>query len=95
MSRYRANWAYRAGTVALAEGDVVELDDATAAHITVCDSPGVLTRVDDETLPEPEPETEPAQEDEAEATEEPVVDDHAPADPEPAPSRRGGARRGS
>lgn len=89
MARYCANWAYRAGTVALAEGDVVELDDATAAHITGCDSPGVLTLVADEVTADPEPE------DADQVAEEPVADDDAPADPERAPSRRGGSRRGS
>ena len=59
--RYRANWSYRAGLVAFAEGDVVELDDDVATHVTVNDSPGVLTPVDDAAAPAPEPEPEPSE----------------------------------
>lgn len=81
--RYRANWSYRAGLVAFAEGDVVELDDDVATHVTVNDSPGVLTPVDDVAAPAPEPEPEPEPE---------AAPDEDEAAPEPA--RRGG-RRGS
>lgn len=41
MPRYRARWHYRAGSVEIAEGAIVELDAETAAHINR-DSPGVL-----------------------------------------------------
>lgn len=44
MPAYRARWAYRAGSIALAAGAVVELDAETAAHINR-DSPGVLEDV--------------------------------------------------
>lgn len=83
--RYRANWSYRAGLVAFAEGDVVELDDDVATHVTVNDSPGVLTPVDDDAAPAPEPEPEP----ESAAAPEPE-----PSEAAPEPTRRGG-RRGS
>ena len=94
--RYRANWSYRAGLVAFAEGDVVELDDDVATHITVNDSPGVLTPVDADAAPDPEPEAEAEPAPEAEPEHEPEAEPTPEPEPAPEPTqRRGGGRRGS